>query len=357
MRDAQPGMLRQLFEFKETERKWHLPVLAGLCVGIPVLAGYYTDNLQDGKLASMAALVILYIQSQSIGRRMIVLMASSFGIMLSFTVGIVFGFNPVVASVVLGLYAFAVHLVLYYLKMVRPPGNFFFIMIASVAISMPHNLETVPHNIGLIGIGTIISCFLGLVYSLVTLRKTRSEDEVIKVTKNQYVNFVESVTFGALVGLSLLIGYLLELEKPYWVPTSCAAVMQGASATHVWQRSAQRILGTFLGLILTWFILLLKPSLLVISIGIIVLQTIVEFLVVRNYAIAVIFITILTIFLAESGTALTVNPSELITARFFDILTGSIVGAVGGWLLYNERVHYLATRQIRKTRLSIARRK
>lgn len=350
-------MLKELFEFRKTDRKWHLPVLAGVCIGLPVLVGYYTDHLQDGKIASMAALVILYIQSQSIARRMIVLMASSFGIMVSFAVGVLFGFHPVVASVVLGLYAFAVHLVLYYVKMVRPPGNFFFIMIASVAISMPFNLETAPYQIGLAGIGTMISCILGLAYSLVTLRKVRAQDEVIKVSKNQYVNFVESVTFGSFVGLSLLIAYMLDLEKAYWVPTSCAAVMQGVSATHVWQRSAQRILGTFLGLVLTWFILLLQPSLLTISISIIVLQIIVEFLVVRNYAIAVIFITILTIFLAETGTALTVDPTTLIRTRFFDILIGSMVGAVGGWVLYNEKIHFLATRQIRATRFSMARRK
>ena len=51
-------MLKQLFAFKQTDRKWHLPVLAILCVGIPVLAGYYTENMQDGKPASMAGLVI-----------------------------------------------------------------------------------------------------------------------------------------------------------------------------------------------------------------------------------------------------------------------------------------------------------
>jgi hypothetical protein len=352
-----PHMLKQLFEFRETDRKWHLPVLAGICVGIPVLAGYFTDNLQDGKLVSMAALVILYIQSQSIARRMIVLMASSFGIMVSYAVGALFGFNPVVASIVLGLYAFTVHLVLYYLKMVRPPGNFFFIMIASVAISLPHNLETVPHKIGLIGIGTMISCLLGLVYSLVVLRKTNAADEVIKVTKNQYVNFLESLTFGFFVGVSLLIAHLMKLDTPYWVPTSCAAVMQGISATHIWQRSAQRVLGTFVGLVLTWFILLLTPSMLAICLSIILLQIIVEFLVVRNYGIAVVFITVLTIFLAETGTALTVNPSELIKVRFFDILTGSVIGAIGGWILFNERLQFLATRHIRKTRISLAKRK
>jgi hypothetical protein len=350
-------MLRQLFEFKQTDRQWHLPVIAGLCVGIPVIAGYFTDQMQDGKLASMAALVILYIQSQHIARRMIILMACSFGIMVSFAVGIVFGFNPYVASLVLGLYAFTVHLALYHLQMVRPPGNFFFIMVASVAISMPHDLATVPHKLGLIGIGTMISCILGLVYSVVTLRNIQPRNEVITLSKNPYVNFVESLTFGFFVGLSLLIAYLLKLETPYWVPTSCAAVMQGVSVKHIWQRSVHRILGTFIGLIFSWVILLLNPSLLTICLSIILLQTIVEFLVVRNYGIAVIFITVLTIFLAESGPALANNPTALITARFFDILTGSLVGALGGWILYNEKLHYLATRQIRRTRITLARRK
>lgn len=350
-------MIRQLFEFRKTDRKWHLAVLAGLCVGLPVLAGYFTGNMADGKLASMAGLVILYIQSQHIASRMATLMACSFGILVSFTVGAVFSFHPVVAAVVLGLYAFTVHLSLYYLKMVRPPGNFFFIMVASVAICMPHNLQHVPQQIGLLGIGTMLSCTLGLIYSLLTLRKTSGAHETITVNKNQYINLIESVTFGLFVGTSLLIAHLLELENPYWVPTSCAAVMQGASTTHVWQRSIQRISGTFLGLILTWFILSLEPSLFTICLSIIGLQIMVEMLIARNYTIAVIFITILTIFLAESGQTLTTTPYFLIKARFFDILTGSIIGAIGGWILYNEKLQFLAARQIRKTKIRIARKK
>jgi uncharacterized membrane protein YccC len=241
--------------------------------------------------------------------------------------------------------------------MVRPPGNFFFIMTASVAISMPFDLATVPHKIGLVGMGTMLACILGLVYSLLTLKKSSAGPESITLSKNQYVHFIESLTFGFFVGFSLLLAYLLKLETPYWVPTSCAAVMQGVSVRHVWQRSVQRIVGTFIGLVLSWMILLLQPSLLTMCISIILLQTIVEVLVVRNYGIAVIFITVLTIFLAETGTALTADPNALFRARFFDILTGCLVGAVGGWLLYNEKLHYLATRQLRKTRLTFVRRR
>ncbi len=344
-------MLKQLFELRKTDRKWHLPVVAGLCVGLPVLAGYFTGHLQDGKLASLAALVILYIQSQSLVNRMIILMACSFGILVSFSVGILFGFNPYVAALVLGVFSCAVHLALYYLKMVRPPGNFFFLMIASVAICMPFNLSAIPHKIGLVGIGTMLSCFIGLVYSLLTLKRTGPGSETITVTKNPYVNFIESLTFGFFVGFALLVAHLLQLENPYWVPTSCAAVMQGISTRHVWQRSIQRIAGTFIGLGLTWGILLLKPSLLHLSFGIILLQVIVEFLVVRNYGLAVIFITVLTLFLAETGATLTANPDTLFAARFLDIFTGSLIGALGGWILYHEKLQFLATRHFRKTRI------
>lgn len=350
-------MLIDLLEFKKTERKWHLPVLAGLCIGVPVLGGYFTGHLQDGKLASMVALVILYIQSEQLSRRMIILMTCSFGMLVSFMVGLLFSFNPYVAALVLGLYAFVVHLVLYYLNMVRPPGNFFFIMIAAVTITLPHDITKVTHNLGLAAVGTIVSCVFGLVYSLITLRRAASTSDVVAVTKNQYINLIESLTYGFFVGLSLLVGYLLELENPYWVPTSCAAVMQGVSTTHIWQRSAQRVLGTFIGLILTWFILLLKPSLLTISLSIILLQIVVEFFVVRNYGFAVIFITVLTIFLAETGNSLTVNPTTLITARFFDILTGSLIGAFGGWILYSEKLRFLATRQMRLNRIKTGRRR
>jgi len=351
-------MLKQLWEFKQSERKWHFPVLAALSVGIPLLAGYYTGNVPAGKLASIAGLVILYIHSVSIAHTMITLMACSFGIMFSFSIGIIFGFNPFIASFVLGLYSFGVHVALYYLKANRPPGNFFFIMIASVAICMPFDLGAIPEKIGFIGVGTMISCTLGLLYSILTIKKVSIDTAtVINVTKNKYVNLVESATFGLFVGISLLVAHLLELENPYWVPTTCAAVMQGRSTSHIWQRSIQRTLGTFLGLGVTWLILLVQPTPLVICISIILLQALIEWLVVRNYAIAVIFITVLTILLAESGNSLHAVPTPLIVARFFDILTGSIIGAIGGWMLYNERLHYTATRQIRKTKVAIARRK
>jgi hypothetical protein len=348
-------LFRELVEFKKTDRTWHLPVLAGLCVGIPVLIGYYTGHLVDGKLASMAGLVILYMQvQQQMANQLIKLMACSFGLMVSFAIGSIASFHPLWSCLILGIYAFTVHLALFYLKMNKPPGNFFFIMIASVAVCLPHDLAIVPHRIGLVGIGTMTSCLLAFLFFLLMNRRMPAAPETITVSKSRYVNLIESVTFGFFVGAALLAGRLLKLDNPYWIPTSCAAVMQGVSVKHVWQRSVQRILGTFVGLVLTWAILLLHPPVPVLCLSIVLLQIIVEILVVRNYGLAVILITVLTIFLAESGAALTSDPNTLLTTRFIDIFVGSAMGSLGGWILYNEKLQFAATRQLRKTKVILS---
>lgn len=321
-------------------------------MGIPILTGYFTNHIPEGKLASLAALVILYIQSNHLPTRMMTLIACSFGILFSFTVGIVFTVSPFIAPLVLGIYTFLVHIALYHLGLSKPPGNFFFVMIATVAICMPFHPETLIANIGYVAIGAMLSCVLGLAYSLVTLQLQQPMPQPTIPPESKEANLVAGLTFGLFTGLSLFIARLLKLENPYWVPTSCIAVMHGASASHVFTRSLQRILGTLIGLGCSWGILLLAPSPLVICILIILSQVIVEFLVVRNYAIAVVFITLLTILLAESNTAIPVNSAALFRTRVIDILLGCSLGSVGGWILYNERVHYQTGRQIRKTKLA-----
>lgn len=171
------------------------------------------------------------------------------------------------------------------------------------------------------------------------------------IQKNIYVNITESIIYGAVVGIALLVAILLELENPYWVPTSCMAVMQGVTTKHIWTRAAQRVLGTFVGLGLTWFVLQLHMTALSICISILLLQIIVEFLVVRNYGIAVVFISMLTIFLAEPNISLIGDADQLISTRFFDILIGSSIGAFGGWMLYNEQIHFFTKKQIKKTKV------
>ncbi|MBN8860233.1 MAG: FUSC family protein [Sphingobacteriales bacterium] len=348
-------MWKQLFKFNKTDRAWHLPVVAGFSIAVPLLLGLLYNNIEAGKLASIGALVILYIQSNRLVNRMMILMVCGFGFIFSFAVGVVFSFSVWLTPLMLALYTFGVHYSLNHLELTRPPGSFFFIMVASIAISLPHNPTEIAHSIGNFSIGVMIACMIGLFYSILVLRDFTDKPDVIVVKKNAYVNITESIIFGIMVGLSLLAAILLKLENPYWVPISCMAVMQGGTTRHIWTRAMQRILGTFIGLGLTWFILQMNITTLGICISILLLQTIVEFLVVRNYGIAVVFISMLTIFLAEANMSLMENPNHLIATRFLDILIGSIIGAAGGWMLYHEQIHFFTKKQLLKTKVIMKR--
>ena len=82
------GLFRSLFELRQTERLWHIPLLASLCTGIPLLIGLYFQNISYGILACTAGLVILYLPSAGLAQRMITMLACSFGFMISFAIGI-----------------------------------------------------------------------------------------------------------------------------------------------------------------------------------------------------------------------------------------------------------------------------
>jgi hypothetical protein len=346
--------IKLLFQLKQTERLWHIPVLASLCTGLPLLLGYYIGRLDYGITACLGGLVILYLPSTKLENRMVTLMLCAFGFILSFTVGMVFSFNGYFSAVILGIFAFGINWVTNYFK-VRPPGSFFFIMLASMAICMPFDLVSIPTKIGLIALGVIFACVFALFYSVYITRKYSHKLAGQLPVKRKYLNLTESAIIGLFVGISLLISRFFELNNPYWVPISCAAIMQAANVSHVWRRSFHRIAGTAVGMGLIWLLVQFNLSLLTVCFTILVLQFIIEMLVVRHYALAVIFITPLTFFLGELGSGVTIHYNQLVSARLIDIIIGSLIGVAGGWVLHNQQLHLKAERHLRKTRIAIFR--
>lgn len=349
--------IKALFRLNQITRPWHIALLGALCTGIPLLLGLYFDNFHAGIIACLSGVLIFYMPATALPNRMITLLACSFGFMISLAVGICFSFNPIVSSIVFGLFALSIHWITLFFK-IKPPGSFFFILIVSIASGMPFDPHTIPEKIGLIGLGAILSCLLALIYSLLTIRKAQlqeSNDNALVTTKTKCAYFVDAFIMGGFMCASSLLGYFLKLQNPYWIPISCAAIMQGASLYHVWQKTIHRILGTFIGLGLSWILLFVTKTPLAICISIIILQFIIEICVVKHYALAAIFITPLTILLAEAGNPLLDNPDMLISIRFLDIVLGSIIGAIGGWLIHHENLRKHAVFHLRNARLAIKR--
>jgi Ni,Fe-hydrogenase I cytochrome b subunit len=110
-------------EFKQTERKWHFPFLAALCIGSCLFIGYFLGKPNYGALSSLGALTILYFTSAPITQRMIHLAICAFGIVFSFTVSSFFGFNIYFAALSVAVISFLAHFISSYFK-IPPPGNF-----------------------------------------------------------------------------------------------------------------------------------------------------------------------------------------------------------------------------------------
>ena len=80
------------------------------------------------------------------------------------------------------------------------------------------------------------------------------------------------------------------------------------------------------------------------------MQIIVELLITRHYGLAVIFLTPMGILLAETGSPISLEPTQLIIMRLTEIIIGSLLGAICGWFLYNEKVHQKTIKHLNKSR-------
>ncbi len=323
--------LKDLFSWSDVKRPWHLAVLAALCVGIPVLIGAAVDQFAVATLSSLGAMVILYLPKTRTAHRMVTLALCSFGFMVCFGLGSLASFHPYVAAMALAFLSFgAIVITRYYC--LPPPGSFFFILVSCLAIYLPFDLSTFANNVGMVALGGILSCILAFFYSLAM---GANDLPATKIQTDTQVNAIilEAALLAFFIAFSYLVALWLALPNALWVPISCAAILQGATYRMIWHRNIHRIVGTALGMGVAWCLFSLQPNYWVLALSMIVFQCLVELLIVKNYGAAVIFITPLTVIMAEFTSA-NMSTDILLQHRLVDISIGSIIGIIGGTVFH-----------------------
>lgn len=338
---------RHLTAIQHSERLWQMPAAAALATGLPLMVGAWFDRMDYGLISTLGGLVFLYTPETPLYHRMVSLMACAFAMTACYALGVMSHLVPTLIVPALVVIAILATMVARFYAL-GPPGSLFFIMAAAIGAYSPTEPADVPLVVGLIFLGALLACLIAFLYSLLALRvRAPGPVHALPTPTFDYVVF-DSVVIGAFVGISLALAQLLQLERPYWVPVSCLAVIQGASLRVVWNRQLHRVLGTSIGLLVSWALLLLPLTPWTISLTMMALAFVIEVAVVRHYGFAVIFITPLTILLAEAATLGSMPPSALIVARFQDTVLGSFVGLVGGACLHNVRFRQVAGAQLRR---------
>ena len=339
--------LQQLTAINPSDRLWQMPVAAALAAGLPLLIGVYFGRMDYGLISMLGGLVFLYLPNTPLSHRMVWLMACSFGMAACFTLGVMSHFFPLLMTWVLIFIAILATMVCRYYGL-GPPGSLFFIMAAAIGAFSPGEVLEVPLKVGLLSMGALLAVLIAFFYSLYSLRLRAAEAVPPRPPPSFDFVVFDAVVIGAFVGISLALAQALQLERPYWVPVSCLAVIQGVSLRAAWNKQLHRVLGTAIGLLLSWGLLLLALGPWSIAVLMVVLVFVIETTVVRHYGFAVIFITPLTIFLAEAATLGQATPAVLIEARLIDTVLGSLVGLAGAACLHSPRFRAVVGRQLRR---------
>ena len=324
-----------LTDFKHSDRPWQLPFAAALSSGLPLAVGAWFDHMQYGVLSSLGGLVFLYIANLPLAQRMVALMVCAFGMAASFGLAQMgSALHPLATPVVLTFLTLLVGMVARFYRL-PPPGSFFFIMVASIGAYLPSDVELIPLRVGLVFMGSMVAVLVAFVYSLWMMpRLPAPEPAPAPQYDFQYVVY-DSVLIAVFVGLALVVAEMMGLRSAYWAPVSCIVIMQNVTMRAVWNKQVHRILGTAAGMAFTWVLLMLPMNAWTLCLTLTALSFVIESLVVRHYGLAVIFITPLTIMLAEAGANMQLPPELIIQARLIDIVVGSVIGMVGGIFLHN----------------------
>ncbi len=138
------------------------------------------------------------------------------------------------------------------------------------------------------------------------------------------------VALVAVVGV--LLGFVIDPERTYWVVGSAVAVIGVAAARRAaFQRGLHRMLGTVVGAGLYLALALLHPAGIWLAVLLGALQFAIELVVVRHYALALVFITPLVLLLTGAATG-TIGAVDVVGERIVDTLVGAVLGAASGVL-------------------------
>ena len=137
---------------------------------------------------------------------------------------------------------------------------------------------------------------------------------------------VVSFRVGLAAGLAGLVGAALDLQRAYWIVAAAVLVLhQGLDWDRSLQRGLERVIGTLVGLALAGAVLWLAPQGLWLALTLAVLQFLILMLMVRNYALAVVFITAAAVTMASGGDQVE-NITALLWARASDTVIGCAIG-------------------------------
>ena len=325
---------RSLFELRPSPPRWHIALQGAVAMGIPNVGFSLAGRSDLGLLASTGGFLALYLTARSRRERAAKLPFIAIGLVAAAVLGVlasgtllgsllaVFAISVVSATLCLGL-------------SVGPPGALFFVLIGGVAthLAAPTRIGGAGIDGGLIVGLLVLGCVVSYLVVLSPLLRpaVRRRDAALHGTREPLRFVMDAISRTILVRLTIAaaiavaVAAPLGLPRAYWVVLTVVVILQNGHGVRLSAlRGVHRVLGTLVGLGVFALIALLGPEGLVLAVVLMALQFVVEMVIIRNYGLALIFITPLAMLISTQGGHI----EQIIADRVLDTLIGTAIALV-----------------------------
>lgn len=325
-----------LFAFAPSRgKRWHLALQASIGIAAPIALLSLLGHAPLGYVAASGAFTVLYAGSAPVVERARMLPFVAAGLLASAALGALAAGSTIAASAGVVGVAIASAALAFGFRL-GPPGPLFFVLVFGLTA---HVIGT-----GAIAAPVYLTAFAGgcvfsflvalapLVRSQTRAARPRPLRELFPGPRLDADGRMLLLRVAIVAVVGVLLGLLVDPDRTYWIVGSAVAVIGVAAARRAaFQRGLHRMLGTVVGAGLYLLLALLHPAGIWLALLLGTLQFAIELVVVRHYALALVFITPLVLLLTGAATG-TIGSIDVAGERIVDTLVGAVLGAASGVL-------------------------
>ncbi|MHC3469413.1 FUSC family protein [Streptomyces sp. 7R007] len=336
-----PRPVRELLVLHPMPSRRRSATIAAVCTAAPVLLGQALAQPALGLVATTGALSALYGGRGTPRQEAGAVAAAALSLATGMAIGSCLAGHDRLAVLGTALWA-AVTALLCALARARPPGIVMPVLVCSVGTGLPPG-HTVDRVAAVAAVGLAATALSWLAATVRTAGTDRPPAADHGMARRRLLSAVTSlpssplpwmaVRTGAAVGLAGTASLVCQVGRPYWATAAAAAVLaRGSHALSANTRAVLRGAGTALGCLLAGALAAAHPRGVTIALLLALLTFVIELVVARNYAVAMVFVTPLSVLLVTSATGAT--RVLLITAdRLLETVLGCAAATVAGQLV------------------------
>jgi len=304
-------------------------------IGVPIAVMTILGQPSLGYIAASGAFTVLYAGSAPTVDRARMLPLVAAGLLLSAAFGVLAAADPWLVSVGVVIVAIASAALAFGFRL-GPPGPLFFVLVFGLSAHVVDVSSIAPGvYLAALAAGCVFSYLVAMAPLLVPRTRATPAQPLPDLLPGPSLGagpriLLLRVAIVAVTGV--LLGLVIDPARTYWIVGSAVAVVGVAAARReAFQRGLHRMLGTVVGAGVYALLALLHPSGLWLALLLAALQFTIELVVVRHYALALVFITPLVLLLTGAATG-EIGSMDVAAERIVDTVVGAALGAASGLL-------------------------